>query len=315
MTKSILMALAAGIASGLIFLAPASGSMLGLLLANFTHLPLFLAGLGLGAVGVTIAALAGAAVTTALADLTGVTPYVLGFALPAVIIARQALLSRAAPDGTVAWYPVGRLLAIATGYAAALLVIVAVMLGGQAGGLEGTVRTALGEVLSIYVPTLGEAERTAAASLWAETFPAMVAGSWLLTLTVNGGLAQAILARSGRGLRPTPRYAEIEAPNWVMGAIAVSALVWLVAGGATGYVARSLTLVFAIPLFFQGLGVAHVVTRGWPARPFVLTVFYTLILFLPRWSGLAMATGVGLIESLIGLRRRFAAPAADEEED
>ena len=209
----------------------------------------------------------------------------------------------------------GRLLAIATGYAAALLVIVAVMLGGQAGGLEGTVRTALGEVLSIYVPTLGEAERTAAASLWAETFPAMVAGSWLLTLTVNGGLAQAILARSGRGLRPTPRYAEIEAPNWVMGAIAVSALVWLVAGGTTGYVARSLTLVFAIPLFFQGLGVAHVVTRGWPARPFVLTVFYTLILFLPRWSGLAMATGVGLIESLIGLRRRFAAPAADEEED
>ncbi len=315
MTKAILMAVAAGVASSLIFLAPASGSMLGLLLANLTHLPLFLAGLGLGAVGVAIAALTGAAVTTALADLTGVLPYVLGFALPVAIIARQALLSRPAPDGTAAWYPVGRLLAIATGYAAVLLVAVAIMLGGREGGIEGAVRGALGEALSTFVPNLGEAERTAAASLWAETFPAMVAGSWLLTLAINGSLAQAILARSGHGLRPSPRYAEIEAPNWVTGAIAASALVWLVADGTMGYVARSLTLIFAIPLFFQGLGVAHVVTRGWPARPFVLTVFYTLILFLPRWSGLAMATGVGLIESLIGLRRRFAGSAADEEED
>ncbi len=309
------MAVAAGVASGLIFLAPASGSMLGLLLANLTHLPLFLAGLGLGAVGVAIAALTGAAVTSALADLTSVLPYVLGFALPVAILARQALLSRQAPDGTVVWYPVGHLLAIATGYAAALLLIVAVMFGGREGGLEGAVRQAIDDALAIFLPTLGDAERGTAAGLWAETFPAMVAGSWLLTLALNGSLAQAILARSGHGLRPSPRYAEIEAPRWVIGAMAASALVWLLADGNAGYVGRSLMLIFAIPLFFQGLAVAHVVTRGWPARPFVLTVFYTLILFLPRWSGLALATGAGLIESLIGLRRRFTGPAADEEED
>jgi len=104
-------------------------------------------------------------------------------------------------------------------------------------------------------------------------------------------------------------------PQWLMVAIALAGALWLVADGTPGYTGRSLMLIFAIPFFFQGLGVAHVVSRGWPGRPFALTVFYMLILFLPRWAGLVMVPGAGAIESLIGLRQRFAGTSADEEED
>lgn len=315
MIRVIILAVAAGIASSLIYLAPASGSVLGLFIANLTHLPLFLAGLGLGALGATIAAFTGAAVTTAFANVSGMLPYALGFALPVAVVVRQALLSRTRPDGAVEWYPAGRLLALATAYAAALFVVVAFMLAGEPGGFEGAVRRTLDQALSAYVPGLAEADRATAAAAWSQTFPAMVAGSWLLTFTVNGSLGQAILVRAGRNLRPSPRYAEIEAPRWLMAAVALSGVLWLVAEGTPGYAGRSLMLIFAIPFFFQGLGVAHVISRGWPGRPFALVVFYMLILFLPRWSGLVLVTGAGAIESLIGLRRRFAGPSADEEED
>ena len=59
MPRVMIIAVLAGICSAVVFIAPMYESVLGMLFINFTHLPLFLAGLGLGSTAVGVAALTG----------------------------------------------------------------------------------------------------------------------------------------------------------------------------------------------------------------------------------------------------------------
>lgn len=315
MSKAMVIAVAAGAASGLVFLAPFSGSMFGFALVNATHMPLFLAGLGLGVSAVITASATATVIITLFADIGAAVPFLVAFAVPTIIVVRQALLSRPGADGGVEWYPPGSLLSLLAVYGAATFVIAAAMTSNQTTGLEGLVRNSLEEGLAFFIPDLPEETRQMAATQWASVLPAMLVCSWLVTVTVNGTLAQAILIRGNRNLRPSPRFSQIAVPDKLVFAVALCAVGWLAANGTVAYMAKDLTIILAVPYFFQGLGVVHEVSRGWPGRGIALTVFYILVLFLLDWPGLAAIAGLGLAEQWLGLRRRFAGQAADEEED
>src|SRR3954471_4086370 len=129
MITSLLIALAAGCASALMFASIISGALISLLLFYLAPLPLMVAALGWGPTG---AAIGGIAAGTGLGAIFGF-PYMLAFvltvALPAWWLGHLALLGRpvagvssgngaSAVEPTLEWYPVGRVLVWAAGFAA-----------------------------------------------------------------------------------------------------------------------------------------------------------------------------------------------------
>src|SRR5260221_2044301 len=102
MITNILIALAAGCASALMFASIISGALISLLLFYLAPLPLMVAGLGWGPLG---AAIGGIAAGTGLGLLFGM-PYLIAFvvtvALPAWWLGHLALLGRPVPAGVPA---------------------------------------------------------------------------------------------------------------------------------------------------------------------------------------------------------------------
>src|SRR5262249_54514143 len=111
----LVIALAAGAASGLMFASTISGAMLSIFLYFLAPLPLMVAALGWGWLA---AAIGGGAAALGLGAIFGwqyLLSYALSVALPSVWLGHLALLARPASNDTVMpsaleWYPIGRLL-------------------------------------------------------------------------------------------------------------------------------------------------------------------------------------------------------------
>src|SRR5690348_9074002 len=96
-------AIACGAVGGFLYLAVVLGTPGALILVYMTQLPLFLAGLSLGAGAATIAGLSGSLVLFAASDLLGAAVFAALNAAPVVLLVRQALLAQRRSDGTFAW--------------------------------------------------------------------------------------------------------------------------------------------------------------------------------------------------------------------
>src|SRR5579863_1347842 len=83
MIATILVALAAGLASALMFASITSGALISLLLINLAPLPLMVAGLAWGPLGAAMGSLAAATVIGAVFGIPYGMAFVLTYALPA----------------------------------------------------------------------------------------------------------------------------------------------------------------------------------------------------------------------------------------
>ncbi|MEP1030133.1 MAG: DUF2232 domain-containing protein, partial [Alphaproteobacteria bacterium] len=132
--------------------------------------------------------------------------------------------------------------------------------------------------------------------------------SWVIMALVSAAVAQAFLARMGRNLRPTPRYANMVLPEWISWAMVGTALVSLVASGEVQFLARNLTLALAVPFFLLGLAVIHHWARRVRNGTLALVAVYFLI-FIVGWAGLLVTAAVGVLEQWGGIRHRLTGPA------
>ncbi|MFN4281466.1 MAG: DUF2232 domain-containing protein [Alphaproteobacteria bacterium] len=323
MAKEIGIAIGGGAAGALLYLATFLGGPAGMMLAYLAPLPLFAAGLGFGATAGMIAAVT----ATVLVAAASAGPFGLAFAaiyaLPAAVLTRLALRRAPDPDpegsqeGDDEWYPAGRLLAWLVIYGCGLFAALALVSGEDAiAEMVGWVAEKMGEVLSSAGDP--QAPEMAVETLQgiAGYFPAILLFSWAIMLIVNATIAEALLAKAGRAIRPKPAYAAVELPSWYAGAAAgVSALAliapWLELGALT-FVARNAALAMLVPFFLVGLAVIHVWTRRLPARGMILAGCY-LVLLVFGWLALPVA-GLGFMEQWLLLRRRFAGQAGPEEE-
>ena len=315
MPRNLIIAALAGAVSGIVFVAPMYESILGMLFINFTHLPLFLAGLSLGSVAVGVAALTGTLVVGATNGLGPLVSFFIAIALPAALVVRQTLLWRGGDDGAVAWYPPGRLLTLLVCYGVAAFILLYMVMGSSGPGMIETMRMMLENMFAVLAPAMPDDERLMAANHWAPYIPAALVVSWLITLTVNGAFAQGVLKRAGRNIRPSMEFFKTELPLAFAFALVASGALWYFSGGVPEFFGLTLTIIIALAYLFVGLTVVHQVSRGWPMRPLMLTVFYLLLLFFLGWPGLALVAVIGLADQLLGLRPRFAGPAPDEEDE
>lgn len=313
MPRPIVLAVAGGIASGLLYIALLAGTMGGMLFAYLSQVPLFLIGLGLGVGPIGIAGAIATLIVGAVGNVFSAMLFVATSVGPLLILVRQALLNRVEPDGSVVWYPPGYLVAVLAGMTAAGIVATALLLGGGEEGLRATVRDGLSRVLDAMMPPgQSEAERLAFADRIAGFFPGIAGVSWMLMMAVNGALAQGVLSGFGHNIRPSPPLAAFVLPNWPYLALAASLLFAVVADGAVGYIAGNLAIVFAVPFFFQGLGVVHALANRVSARTLLLSIFY-LVLIVSGWLALVV-TIAGLMEPFAKLRQRYGRPRGPEEE-
>src|SRR3977135_666442 len=155
MITIVLIALAAGSASALMFASTISGALISLLLFYLAPLPVVMAALGWGPLSATIGGIAAATGLGAIFGLPYCIAFVLTVALPAWWLGHLALLGRPAANGAssgprasavapdLEWYPVGRILIWVTGFAALTTMAALLTLGSDAATITGSLRRGL----------------------------------------------------------------------------------------------------------------------------------------------------------------------------
>jgi hypothetical protein len=314
MVQIVLIGIAAGAASALLFASVVSGSFLAVALFYLAPLPLLIAAVGWSHVAGIVAAVVAAASLAAVFGPVLFLAFLLGVGLPAWWLGYLALLARpvATPTGeALEWYPVGRLVMWAA-ILGALVVIMAI----PNFGLDGeTFRAALRRTFEriLKLQTGGAADQPLKLpgisdpgrllDLLVTVIPPAAAVLSTLTSLINLWLAGVVVRMSGRLKRPWPNIPAMTFPSY-----APMLLAFAVAGtfvpGLTGIVAGVLAASLLVAYALLGLAVLHALTLGLSGRALMLTgAYFTIGLF--GWPVLLMAA-VGLAETMFAFRARIA---------
>jgi hypothetical protein len=302
MPQTIGLAVLAGIASSALFLSLLTGVPGMALFAYFVQLPLLFAGLAMGLTASVVAVAAALLVSGLIAGFLATLIYAFVQALPALIVVRQALLSRR-NDQALEWYPPGLVLAQLTCLAALAVLLAFLLLLDRPGGLQGAIEafltSALTELGAIQVDAVPPPELGA----WMFLFPGLMATSWVVMTVVNGVLAQAVAVRLGWNRRPSPDLVALELPSWLWPALGGAGLLALLGDQGWGFLGRSLLIVFVVPYVFLGLAVIHALVRRWSHATWALVAIYGALVLL-GWPILAVLL-LGFVEDWAHLRRRL----------
>lgn len=300
-------ALAAGVLLGALgaalYLAVLTGSPGALILAYLAQLPLFAAGLWLGVGSAAAAGVTASALLLTAGGLLAAALFAALYAVPVVLLVRQALLARREPEGGFEWYSPGLLTAWLTALGLVALAGAVLLLGGP-DHIETLLRETLTPAVDRFVDESGSS-REALTALLALIIPGIVAASWMVMTTSNAVLAQGVLARFGLAWRPSPDLAALTLPLWLSVLLAVASGAAMF-GGVARFCGVNLLIVLSVPFCLAGLAVLHTAVRRLPRPQIPLVAFYVLA-GLFGWP-LLVATLLGVLDAPLGLRRRLALP-------
>ncbi|MHA1114511.1 MAG: DUF2232 domain-containing protein [Alphaproteobacteria bacterium] len=313
MRNALLISLGAGVGCAALYLSVLFGGPGAILLSYFSQMPLYLVGLSLGTVPAVTAAVSAALIVAFAGSFLGAGLFALLSGVPAILIVHQTLRSRPTSDGGTRWYPTGRLAALLAGLATAVFILAALIFA-DGEGFEANIQGFVGQFLNEFRGIGTDAPQTSTVTrLIAAYFPGGAMVSWLLMVTVNATLAQALLAQFKRNLRPTPSYGAFRVPDWVIYVLIAAGLLTIFGrGGALGYVAANLIPLWGALYLLGGLAVLHAISRAWPGRPLIIAFVY-MLLILFGWPAVLIA-GLGIVDQWAHLRRRYA-PGGQGEED
>jgi hypothetical protein len=306
MIALLLIAMAAGSASALMFASIVSGAPISLLLYSLAPLPLMVAALGWGPFAATIG---GIAATLGLAFLFGL-PYgilfVFTIALPAWWLGHLALLGRplaantASSDDAAAleWYPVGRILLWVAVFAAITTAARLMLFGSDAATILATIRSAL----ESFLEAAGIAVTERGINALVKIAPAAAAIVAMMTLTLNLWLAAKIAVTSGRLHRPWPELRSMALPPMTLATLCV-AIAFCFTGGLPAILAQIVTAALMMAYALIGFAVLHTVTLALKSRVLWLSCTYAIVIVF-GWPMLAM-TALGLADAVFGIRQRY----------
>jgi hypothetical protein len=313
MIAILLIAMAAGAASALMFASIVSGAPISLLLFYLAPLPLMVAALGWGPLSATIGGIAAASGLGAIFGLPYCAAFAITVALPAWWLGHLAMLGRpvapaASPDNgaqpvapALEWYPVGRILLWITGFAALTTMGALLTLGSDAATITGALRRFLLRILDAQ-----EAGSTAELDQLIDALvtiaPAAAEIVAMMTLTLNLWLAAKITATSGRLHRPWPDLKSTALPPMVLAALSV-AIALCFAGGLPAMLAQIVTAALTMAYALTGFAVLHTLTLALKRRALWLSGTYAIVAVV-GWPVLAIAV-LGVADAIFGFRQRY----------
>jgi uncharacterized membrane protein YuzA (DUF378 family) len=312
MITTILIALAAGCASALMFASIISGALISLVLLYLAPLPLMVATLSWGPLSGAIGGLAAAAGLGAIFGLPYCIAFAITVALPAWWLGRLVLLGRPvssaapAPDNAAAdqpeveWYPLGRILLWIVGFATIAVMSTLLTFGTDAEQITGTLRELLLKVLGAQDDLDAQTERVI--RLVIRSAPLAAAAMAMTTLTLNLWLAGKITATSHRLLRPWPDLKRITLPPITL-AVLCAAIALGFSGGLPAIVGRITATALMMAYALMGFAALHTLTLTLKNRAFWLgSVYAVVVLFV--WPLLAVVV-LGVADAVFGLRQHF----------
>ena len=312
MIAIVLIGLAAGCASALMFASIISGALISLLLFYLAPLPLMVAALGWGPIAATIGGIVAASGLGAIFGLPYCIAFAITVAVPAWWLGHLSLLGRPLPGAAAGngsapaapqleWYPVGRILLWIAGFAALATIAAMLTLGTDAETITNSLRSGLSRILGARdAASSGDIERWVAAL--AIVAPAAATIVAMMTLTLNLWLAGKIAATSGRLHRPWPDLKSAELPPMTLVALSV-ALAFCFIGGLAAMFAQITTTALMMAYGLTGFAVLHTLTLALKSRVFWLCCTYAIVVAF-GWPVLAMIA-LGLADAVFGLRQRY----------
>ncbi|MFM1815818.1 MAG: hypothetical protein RLZ98_2513 [Pseudomonadota bacterium] len=327
MVQAPLIGIATGLVSALLFVSVSSGTLLGVMVLFFlAPMPIAIAGLGWGATAALAAAVTGSLAIVLLA--TSPSPalfYALTIAAPMAAASYLLMLSRQVtsedPDRTIVleWYPIGRLVAYATAWAAFLAALALFSTGADLEALRETLRTTFDRMTTADGPLapsmkrpLTEQEKNDFVNLMVATLPGALATIWFIAAMINLWLAGHATRISGRLMRPWPDFAALSLPPAMRIVFALAVAATFLLAGLPQLIASGFAFAIMMAYVLVGLAIVHWTTRGLTARPAIITATYLSLIVLNPFSGLLLAL-VGLAEPVSPLHRRPAPDPATQD--
>jgi Predicted membrane protein (DUF2232) len=312
MIAILVIALAAGSASALMFASIVSGALISLVLFYLAPLPLMVAALGWGPLAATIGGITAASGLGLIFGLSYCIAFAITVALPAWWLGHLSLLGRPVPNAAsgngaapaapaLEWYPVGRILLWIAGFAILTTIAALLTLGSDAEAITGALRRGLLRILGPRdAESAGDVER------WVDALvvvaPAAAATVAMMTLVLNLWLAAKITATSGRLHRPWPDLRSAALPPMTLVALSV-ALAFCFAGGLLALLAQIVATALMMAYAFTGFAVLHTLTLALKSRAFWLSCTYVIVVVF-GWPVLAMVA-LGVTDAIFGIRQRY----------
>ncbi|SCY84969.1 DUF2232 domain-containing protein [Microvirga guangxiensis] len=298
----------AGLVSALLTVVVVKETMLAVLLAMLAPLPVLIVALGWNhRSGLVATVIGGLAIAVFTASPISAIGFVVITGLPAWWLAYLALLGRPAADGTIEWYPIGRLLGWVAATAALTIIATGII---SSGGDYSVFQSRSRQISEAFVTMFFEAPeqgtenvRESLTETLATMAPALSAFGFTFFMGLYLWLAAKVVSASGRLPRPWPPVPGLEMPRTVLWALPAAFILTQFEGfaGALGYALFG-ALLMAFTL--QGLAVIHDRTQGKPGRGFILVGLYTL-LFLTQGIMITALSFFGFADTIFGFRRRF----------
>jgi len=306
MIAIVLIAIAAGCASALMFASIVSGALVSLLLFYLAPLPLMVTALGWGPLASTIGGIAAAIGLGAIFGLPYCIAFAVAIALPAWWLGHLALLGRplaadvarphdAAP---VEWYTVGRILLWIVIFAAMTTTATLLTLGSDGATITATMRAALVSLLESAGATLADRRIDALVAI----APAGAAVVAMMTLTLNLWLAAKITATSERLHRPWPDLKSAALPPMTLAALSL-AIAFCFTGGFIAILARIVSAALMMAYALTGFAALHTLTLALKSRALWLGCIYAIVAVF-GWPVLIMVV-LGLADAVFGIRQRY----------
>ena len=313
MIAIVLIAIAAGCASALMFASIISGALISLLLFYLAPLPLMVAAMGWGPLSAIIGGIGAAIGLGAIFGLPYCLAFVVMVALPACWLGHLALLGRLLTNGIsssnggspvapdLEWYPVGRILLWITCFVALTTMAALLTLGTDADTVTGTMRRGL-----LHIFGSGDAAYTGEIEPFINALvalaPAAAAIVAMLTLTLNLWLAAKITATSGRLHRPWPDLKSTALPPVTL-VILFVAIAGCFIGGLPAILALIVATALIMAYAFTGFAVLHTLTLALKSRALWLSCAYAVVIVF-SWPVLVIAA-LGLADAVFGFRQRY----------
>ena len=260
----------------ILHLTPFPGLML---LSYLAPLPFFLIGLGIG-----FRPLYGAGFIAAIIVFLAAAPFLAAeffvfFVLGPIFLINRALLHRKKSSEEVVWYPASLLLRDFT-FASGVVMLLA--LGGYIYLTHGIEPHSLVKTVLKTVDPQGQMRD--AEAIFVKLFPflpGIFAFSWMLIVLFNAALAQGLLIRFNRNLRPSPSLEGLTAPKSFIIVLGLSLILSMVGVGYLELLGKNTIFVLIFPFFLIGLGLIHQWLNKTSFATAGLIIFYlVLILFI-----------------------------------
>ncbi|MER2519347.1 MAG: DUF2232 domain-containing protein [Bdellovibrionales bacterium] len=306
-------ALFAGVFSALILVLALnySGTPL-LFLAYATSLPIFMAGLGAGALASLLATLAGSTSLFITVHANIALIYAFLYGIPAVGLSALALRYRIGNDGKTYWCPIGYLIAALPFYAAILF---AALSGLTL--MQGNIPVDMTqEALRAVVSQMEEAAKTSKTQIdltliknsiesTAFFMPSLIGTAWVCITSLCLLAAQRILKKRKWNLRDSFELREMRMPAWLVYITLGLAIATALLRDPYLYYAYNMTLLFSLPYLLTGIAIAHALTSLMnKASVLALIVFYIALTIMPVFMLLVILLGIA--DQWLDFRHRWA---------